>query len=86
MWQKGPLPPNTYNWGGVVPVGQESKYGGFYFADFKGNHVVLVGCTDTIEVEYQGQKVSATVEKILKADEVAYYNNSLELPPLLQGR
>lgn len=35
-WKQGPLPPNTWNWGGVVPVG---VVGGFYFADFCGDHV-----------------------------------------------
>ena len=34
-WKKGPLPPDTHNWGAVVPVGEE----GFYFADFLGDHV-----------------------------------------------
>jgi hypothetical protein len=39
MWKKGPLPPNTWNWGGVVPVGEDVS--GFYFADFCGDHVKL---------------------------------------------
>jgi hypothetical protein len=37
-WKKGPLPPDTWNYGGVVPVG-ETLAGGFYFADFCGDHV-----------------------------------------------
>lgn len=61
-WQTGPLPPDTYNWGGVVPVGDEST--GFYFADFHGDHVKV--CPDG---------------RALKADEVAFYDNSLTLPP-----
>jgi len=45
MWKKGPLPPNTWHWGGVVvhPGGS-----GFRFADFHGDHVLL---TDGTRVE-----------------------------------
>lgn len=63
-WKKGPLPADTWMWGGVVPVGEES--GGFYFADFKGDTVEIVGCGEP---------------RTLKADEVAYYANCLTLPP-----
>lgn len=63
-WKKGPLPKDTWNWGGVVPVGEEQG-GGFYFADFCGDHVEVVGDKPTT----------------LKADQVAYYDNCLELPP-----
>lgn len=35
-WKPGPLPGGTYHWGGVVKVGMS---GGFYFADFCGDHV-----------------------------------------------
>jgi hypothetical protein len=62
-WHKGPMPSGTWNWGGVVPLG-EQKSGGFYFADFRGDFVVL--CPS-------GKK--------LMADDIAYYNNSIELPP-----
>ncbi len=62
MWKPGPLPPNTFFWGGCVPKGEEG--GGFYFADFCGDHVKLIG-----------------TDRVLKPDEVAFYNNSLELPP-----
>lgn len=62
-WRKGPLPPDTYNWGGVVPVGEESPYG-FYFADFRGDHVILEDGKNTR----------------LEADQVAWFNNCLELP------
>jgi len=61
-WQKGPLPPNTYNWGGVVPINEKSD--GFYFADFCGDHVKLIPS-----------------ERILKAYEIAWFDNHLELPP-----
>jgi hypothetical protein len=61
-WKKGPMPKNTWNWGGVVPAGQGSY--GFMFADFHGDHVIL--CPSG---------------KRLEPHEVAFYNNSLELPP-----
>lgn len=61
-WKQGPMPPETWHWGGVVPV--ESKGMGFYFADFCGDHVKLVPSG-----------------RILKSHEVAWYDNSLELPP-----
>ncbi len=62
MWRPGPLPPNTWMWGGVVPKGETGS--GFYFADFQG---------DTVKTVPDG--------RVLKADEVAYYDNGLELPP-----
>lgn len=61
-WKEGPLPPNTYGWGGVVPAdmgGQDA----FYLADFKG---------DSVECIPTG--------RVLRADEVAKYDNSLTLP------
>jgi hypothetical protein len=66
-WKRGPLPPGTYNWGGVVPAG-ENTGGGFYFADFCGDHVVC-GPGD------------AGPCRRLEAHEVAWYDNGLELPP-----
>jgi hypothetical protein len=68
-WHKGPLPPNTYNWGGVVAVGDEGKMG-FMFADFGGDKVTLVGTGS-------GRRS----DTVLRPDEVAWYNNSLTLPP-----
>lgn len=38
-WQKGPLPKDTYGFGGVVKAGDDPK-AGFYFADFMGDHVL----------------------------------------------
>jgi hypothetical protein len=67
-WQKGPLPPDTYGWGGVVPAGEETV-GGFYFADFCGDHVKI----------YPG-------ERTIRHHQVAYYDNSLTLPPSATGR
>ncbi len=71
-WKPGPLPPDTWGWGGVVPVGEETGYG-FYFADFKGNSVEILG----------GKEGS---NRVLTPTEVAYYDNSLELPPHTKGR
>ncbi len=61
-WKRGPLPPDTFQWGGVVPTDHDGS--GFYFADFHGDHVCI--CPG---------------DRTLKADEVAWYDNSLELPP-----
>ncbi len=66
-WKKGPLPKDTWNWGGVVPVSDASG-GGFYFADFKGDHAVI---------STSGEKNGL----ILKPEEIAFYDNSIELPP-----
>lgn len=66
-WKQGPLPPDTYHWGGVVPTGNDG--GGFFFADFCGDHVKLV-----------------PGGRVLKADEVAWYDNSLNLPRVPGGR
>lgn len=65
-WKKGPLPAGTWNWGGVVPVGETS---GFYFADFCGDHVEVV-----------------PGGKVLKPEEVALYDNGLELPEGVSAR
>ena len=47
-WKPGPLPANTWHWGGVVPKGLK---GGFYFADFCGDHVKLVPSGDVLKAE-----------------------------------
>jgi hypothetical protein len=39
-WKPGPLPPNTYHWGGVQLKGEEGRYS-WHFADFRGDHVIL---------------------------------------------
>lgn len=68
-WRKGPLPPNTWFWGGLVLVSQRGS--GFYLADFCGDHAKIVGvggCNDK-----DGQRV--------EADQVAWFNNCLTLPP-----
>lgn len=64
-WKKGPLPENTYGWGGVVPVGMGQAAGGFYFADFCGDHVRVV--------DDSGSK--------LKPHEVEWYDNSITVAP-----
>lgn len=40
-WRKGPLPPDTWDWGGVVLVGDDPQVG-FFFADFCGDHVKII--------------------------------------------
>jgi hypothetical protein len=67
MWQKGPLPPNTYMWGGVVPT--DHKGSGFFFADFCGDHVKIHSSSSELN------------DRVISADEVAWYNNCLDLPP-----
>jgi hypothetical protein len=66
-WKKGPLPPDTWMWGGVVKVGDNPS--GFYFADFHGDYVTL--CPGG---------------EIIKADQVAMWNNCLDLPPTVTRR
>jgi hypothetical protein len=39
-WRAGPMPMGTYWWGGIVLVGQSLD--GFYFADFQGDHCLIV--------------------------------------------
>ena len=64
-WRRGPLPPNTFMWGGVVLVGEGTN--AFHFADFYGDHVRLP-CANGRE------------PRIVKPHEVAFYNNSLTWP------
>lgn len=47
-WKKGPLPAGTWQWGGVMLVGQPTNC--FHFADFHGDHVCLP-CEDNKRVE-----------------------------------
>lgn len=65
-WQKGPLPADTYGWGGVVTTAIAGGTG-FLFADFRGDHVVAVG--------------DETGARIEPAD-VVCFDNSLTLPPI----
>lgn len=39
-WKKGPLPPDTWYWGGVVREDRDPAHG-FEFANFCGDHVLL---------------------------------------------
>ncbi len=67
-WKKGPLPKDTWGWGGVVPK-DAASLGGFYFADF---------CGDTVK--------TCPGDRVLKADEVHEFDNSLTLPTNCTGR
>lgn len=66
-WQKGPLPENTWGWGGVVPHGLGDNLGGFCFADFHGDRVKVIGAKEG--------------EEWLEAHEIKYFNNCLGLAP-----
>lgn len=70
-WKPGPLPPDTYNWGGVTTA---DAAGGFYFADFCGDHVMCPGADP-----------DGTAKRVEAAD-VVLFNNSLTLPPQATGR
>ena len=63
-WKAGPMPPGTFNWGGVVIKGEADK-GGFHFADFRGDHVVL----------------PADNSRRVEAADVLLYCNSIPVPP-----
>lgn len=65
-WRCGPLPPDTWGFGGVQT--KDCPEQSFLFADFRGDHVLLVN-TET------GKNTR------LEACEVVQYNNSLDLPP-----
>lgn len=41
-WKRGPLPLDTWGWGGITT---ETGDTGFYFADFCGDHVKLIDGT-----------------------------------------
>jgi hypothetical protein len=61
MWQKGPLPKDTFGWGGVVVAGANPA-NGFHFADFHGDHVIIDGGTKTLkayEVELYDNSLTA---------------------------
>jgi hypothetical protein len=66
-WKKGPLPPNTWDWGGLVDK-DFAKGSGFYFADFRGDHATV----------YKGE-FPAKVR--IEAADILWYNNSIKLPP-----
>jgi hypothetical protein len=69
-WQSGPLPKDTYGWGGVVPF--DLKGGGFFFADFRGDKVIAIS---------RDPKDPNSTTRELAPHEVAMYDNSLTLPP-----
>jgi hypothetical protein len=64
-WQQGPLPKDTYFWGGVVQAGDDPN-NGFYFADFQGDHVLITKGDGT-----KGR---------LEPHQVGWFNNCIEHP------
>ena len=60
-WKKGPLPPDTWNYGGIVVDGVPEGY--MMLASFSGD-CALVN------------------DHVYTADEILWYNNNLQLPPL----
>lgn len=64
-WKQGPLPPGTYNWGGVVRAGDDPTKG-FYFADFLGDKVEL-------------WKPGGETER-LAPHQVGWFNNCIGMP------
>lgn len=49
-WKEGPMPPNTWGWGGIVRKGEED-YNGFFFADFQGDHVTIFPGGDVVQAD-----------------------------------
>ena len=72
-WKPGPMPANTWGWGGVVVAGSNPSLG-FFFADFKGDTVTAIN----------GSGVGK--DRTLQAHEVGFYNNSLTLPTAKRGQ
>jgi hypothetical protein len=64
-WNKGELPNGTWGWGGIVLDDQTTS--GFYFADFRGDHVMIQGD-------------DGRFSKRIEASRVGYWNNSIKLP------
>lgn len=70
-WKRGPLPFNTWGWGGVVTIiNGVSSLPGFFFADFRGDHVILPHNEPN---KGDGRRVELS--------QVLWYDNSLTLPP-----
>jgi hypothetical protein len=71
-WKKGPMPADTFGWGGIVSTSdvtvkelEEGSYtGGFQFADFRGDHILL----------------PMQENRRVEAENIAFYNNSITLP------
>lgn len=64
-WKRGPLPEDTYGWGGIVREDRDPEHG-FEFASFVGDHV---------QVFRNGQ-----LEERVEGYDIAYYNNDIQLP------
>ena len=72
-WQRGPIPENTWQWGGVVIKG-ESEFG-FYFADFCGTYVAVQ------REPKSGREIAGKPGwSRYGPNEIAWWNNTLSLP------
>jgi hypothetical protein len=77
-WKPGPLPPDTYHWGGVVPTDHEGS--GFYFADFRGGYVSMERL-ELVGTDANNLPIYRVHHRSLQPHEVRWYNNALDLPP-----
>lgn len=68
-WHPGPLPAGTFNFGGIVTHDMISKDGKSMGFKF---------------ADFHGDHVMANGERV-EPNEVAFYNNSLEVPPSAEG-
>lgn len=73
-WRDGPLPANTWHWGGVTL----ERDGNIYFADFKGDHVLILELRTAKRLR-GGEPSYAWVRK--EPHEIATWNNCLTWPP-----
>lgn len=72
-WQKGPVPENTWQWGGVVIKGESEL--GFYFADFCGDHVAVQ------RESKPGREIAGKPGwSRYGPNEIVWWNNALSLP------
>jgi hypothetical protein len=77
-WERGPMPPETWGWGGVVPADHEGT--GFYFADFRGGYVSMERL-ELVGTDPDNMPIYKVHHRALQPHEVAWYNNALGLPP-----
>lgn len=67
-WRKGPLPKNTYGWGGIVT--KDCPDGFFLYADFCGDYAMT----------FTTEKGHLTTQRVEAAD-ILLWDNALTEPP-----